>query len=254
MSGQIKWFFRISILNLLFLSCSHPIENKCIIKESQNKRVVLCGDLIQTIEYDSLGRVMTILSEHRIGSTSVLQKFFDNGKLESIESFVNGRKNGSASYFHRNGKIATTASFIDNNKNLWSIWYDTLGRARYKEFHLTIDNKVEWGNTIEYDANGNAIRSRSKYVNMILTDSNSVIDFVNAPVRELNLIYFLDSNCVYLFGHANLGAFPVELDITDSIYANIRYGCIAFEFDTLNSKYYAICPFEWRTQNHDNLQ
>jgi len=116
---------------------------------------VSCGKVIKectNIEYDG-----NITKLDGIPFSGSCYTYYNSGKLNSIQSYKNGKDHGEWVFYHQNGNIETKGTFkMGKRIGVWEYFYEN--NQVYKR-NIYDDNGKPKGNWVTYDYTGNLINT-----------------------------------------------------------------------------------------------
>ena len=77
--------------------------------------------------------------------------YYENGEIQKIENYNNGKKNGEQIEYYEKGKIKAMSKYVNGDEDGWDIEFSEKGDTTYKAFY--VNDKIE-GQEVEYSDNG----------------------------------------------------------------------------------------------------
>jgi len=127
-------------------------------------------------------------------------KYYENGKIECKEKFLNGKKNGKALYFNKDGNIEELVfwengilnginkkfypdgrikeeGLFENGKTVgWCSYYSETSKLMVRRQYVIVKNASHLNQVIYFDSNGDTIDNRSMYFKITAPDTISYVD------------------------------------------------------------------------------
>ena len=102
------------------------------------------------LSFDSLNTVTYVNDELYTGRCAT----YDNGKLRSIQQYLNGKDYGKWKFYFSSGKIETTGRFNSQGKRIgkWRYFYSNGNKKQISSFSNNGEVKGRW---VTYDSIGN---------------------------------------------------------------------------------------------------
>jgi antitoxin component YwqK of YwqJK toxin-antitoxin module len=120
-----------------------------IIEEAVYKKDQLDGERKVYYEDGSVQSIETFVADEHNGR---FLSFYDNGKVELQGDFIDGKMEGEWRSYYRNGQLKEIVPFVNNNENGAFIEYHQNGKLKAEGTYLDGDN--ENGELKLYDENG----------------------------------------------------------------------------------------------------
>ncbi len=157
-SFEMRKVLFLCISFLVLYSCGHDKHRKIVVEDSGGvfrEEYYVINDTIKDGKYLRffVGGKLSDSCNYKMGKLDGIRKLYsDDGNLEIVETYKNGKLNGDYIVYYPNGKVKIKQKFVDNKIQGISYKYFLNGNMQEE---VTMKNGMENGAFKEYYDNGN---------------------------------------------------------------------------------------------------